>query len=350
MNRRRFLKYSGTVAAVVGASALGLDYYLRHSPSTMTPITSTTVSSELTASSSTSTQAVQLASLQGRLFFDYNGNGVQDGEEPAVTGAAIQLRDLAGAIIAETFTDSSGDYKLEDIKAGSYRVRVVADKRFGYMCMSLSEFRKVSEDYDIPLRDSGKMDIGLMEGFLTLPLPSKTKYSIGRYYDWDPDPETSLWWNGRIGNEPWNHSGIDYDTKEGEDVVAPAPGELYPIERGPQGQLSLGLYHPSAGLSTCYNHLSKVLNKTYVTRGEKIAETGSTGASYPHLHFNTATKIVNHDAFLDPYRPLFAVKKKNNGYWAREQGKDFWQTVFAETNPNLENFWTKDNEPQYATT
>jgi hypothetical protein len=28
-------------------------------------------------------ETVRLASLHGRLFFDYNGNAVQDGEEPA---------------------------------------------------------------------------------------------------------------------------------------------------------------------------------------------------------------------------------------------------------------------------
>jgi hypothetical protein len=147
LNRRKFLKYAGTSAAVVGASALGLNYFSQQSPLMMISTTSTTLVPRRTTTSvslSTSTESVQLASLQGGLFFDYNGNGVQDGEEPAVTGAAIQLRDLVGAIIAETFTDSSGDYKLEDIKAGSYRVRVVADKRFGYMCMSPSEFGKVS--------------------------------------------------------------------------------------------------------------------------------------------------------------------------------------------------------------
>jgi hypothetical protein len=32
MDRRRFLKYAGATAAVVGVSALGLDYVLRPSP------------------------------------------------------------------------------------------------------------------------------------------------------------------------------------------------------------------------------------------------------------------------------------------------------------------------------
>jgi len=116
MNRRRFLKYAGATAAVVGASTLGLDYLSKQSPSSVTPTTSTTTTRQLTTTSSvsnTSTQTTQLASLQGRLFFDYNGNGIQDGEEPPVAGALVQLKDSTGTVIAETLTDSSGDYKLD---------------------------------------------------------------------------------------------------------------------------------------------------------------------------------------------------------------------------------------------
>jgi len=351
VDRRRFLKYAGATAAVVGASALGLGYLSPQSPSIVGSTASATATTKLTTASSDTSS--QLASLRGRLFFDHNGNGVQDGEEPSVPGALVQLKDYVyGKVVAETLTDSSGDYRLEDVRMGDYNLHIstehLSHQGFRYMCRSPDEFRPVTEDYNAQLHGSVTMDVGLMEGFLTLPVSPETEYRIGRFYDWDPDPKKSLWWNGRTGNEPWNHSGIDYDTREGEDVVAPAPGKLYPIERGPQGQLSLGLHHPDAELSTCYNHLSKVLNKVYVARGEKIAETGSTGASYPHLHFNTAKKISNYDAFLDPYRPLFALNKKNNGYWARHQGNDVWQAVVSDTNPNLDNFWTKDNDPQYS--
>jgi len=98
MNRRRFLKYAGATAAAVGASALGLSYISQQSPSMVSPTASTTstarelttTSSSLSSSLSSSTEAIQLASLQGKLFFDYNGNGVQDAGEPAVQGASAQ--------------------------------------------------------------------------------------------------------------------------------------------------------------------------------------------------------------------------------------------------------------------
>lgn len=48
MNRRRFLKYTGTSAAIVGASALGLDYALK--PELSQPTQVTTATSKLTTS------------------------------------------------------------------------------------------------------------------------------------------------------------------------------------------------------------------------------------------------------------------------------------------------------------
>ena len=49
--------------------------------------------------------------MYGKLFFDYNANGIQNAGEPAVAGASVQLKDNAGSVIAGTLTDSSGDYK-----------------------------------------------------------------------------------------------------------------------------------------------------------------------------------------------------------------------------------------------
>ena len=42
----------------------------------------------------------------------------QDGEEPAVAGALVQLEDNAGKVIAETLSDSSGDSKPRDSQCG----------------------------------------------------------------------------------------------------------------------------------------------------------------------------------------------------------------------------------------
>jgi len=236
MNRRRFLKYSGATAALVGASALGIEYFAR-SPWILNP-SQTIMSSQLMTSSASLSTSTQLASLEGRLFFDYNGNGKQDGEEPAVAGALVQLKDYVyGKVVAETLTDSSGDYRFEDIKVRYsgmdyvYLHLSVGNSRLRYMCRSPGEFRAVTDDYGVPLQENVRMDIGLMEGFLTLPMSGKSRCEIDRFYDRNPDPDKYLWWNGRSGYDRglkrgWspNHRGIDYYIEEGEPLLAQAPG------------------------------------------------------------------------------------------------------------------------------
>jgi hypothetical protein len=89
INRRRFLEYAGATAAVVGGTVLGLDLLPTQQSNpigkTATSSTSSTViTSSLTLASSAK---AQLASLSGRLFFDYNGNGKQEDNEPSIGDA-----------------------------------------------------------------------------------------------------------------------------------------------------------------------------------------------------------------------------------------------------------------------
>ena len=371
MNRRRFLKYAGASAAVVGASALGLDY-LVNSPRIPVQQTSGTLmstSSILSAASvsATSSSSAQLVSLQGRLFFDYNGNGKQDAGEPAVVGASVQLKDSAGGVIAQTLTDSSGDYKLEDVKTGTYRLHVgvqqFSDKRLRYMCRSPDEIRAVTDDYNVLLRGITRVDVGLMEGLITLPLLKETKIEISNLYDWDPRVEHVKWWDGTVlvpgDTDPVpyrtgfdNHSGIDYSIEVGSPIVAPAPGIVRDCQIGPQGQLGVQIYHDSIDFWTFYNHLSRidVQMGQRVSRGQKFAESGESGTTFPHLHFNT--KWVDTDGsfgFFDFYRHVFPIDEESSGFWSLRSDTEgqVWRKYPKEKNPNLLGYWTKDNDPQY---
>jgi len=368
LDRRRFLKYAGATAAVVGGSALGLNYIVGQSPSTVVPTTSTTLTRQQTAASaslSTSAQAVQLTSLDGRLFFDYNGNGIQDGEEPAVAGVLVQLKDYVyGKVVAETLTDSSGDYKLEDIKAGFYSLHVgvdhLSDERLRYMCTSPDEFRAVTDDYRLSIREDTLMDVGLMEEFLTLPLALNTTYKVGRYYDWDPDIGHVKWWNGKAYN--WtnargkgaddNHTGIDFDAREETQVVAPAPGTILSAGVGPNPEsLAIDIQH-DLGFKTSYNHLSKTLVSAgqRVSRGQTIGLVGSTGTFYSHLHFELYQPWSEGPTIFDPYRPTFTTAEDQSGCWALKGREQYWLHLSPDNNPNLMNYWTKDNDPRHPLT
>ena len=366
LNRRRFLKYAGATAAVVGASALGLNYISQQSPSTVTPTTSTIVSSELTASSSASTQVVQLASLHGRLFFDHNGNGVQDGKEPAVAGALVQLRDYAGSVIAETLTDSSGDYKLEDVRTGTYRLHLgvdhISDKKFRYMCRSPDEVRLVNDDYQLSLLEGGIwVDIGLMEGLLTLPMDN-SDYLLFSYVDLDHriGSVRNFSGNKRLadGEHPGTedqHQGIDYTMPCGRNLIAMAPGEVMQSEGGIEYARYVRIKHKIGDqmFITEYGHNSTNLVKIgdVVRRGQVVALSGDNNGPekvIPHVH--TSLWQIPKDHWRNPIEYIFGVLPKvqyPNGKWVPVVLDLYRDEVDSQGSPG---YWTKDNDPKYATT
>jgi murein DD-endopeptidase MepM/ murein hydrolase activator NlpD len=372
MDRRRFLRYAGATAAVVGASALGLDYLSQPSPLSESPTTLMPMRRESTTtkvSSASSTESAQLASLQGRVFFDYNGNGVQDGEEPAVSNAVVQLRrDPNSNATAETVTDSAGDYQLEDFPTGSYRLYVLPEeKKFRYMCRSAEEFRDLSNGYDLSLDESGKMDIGLMEGFLTSPFNRNKTYrfdffdelDIPAFVDLDHRPKHIRDWRG--GQQTYDgHRGTDFVAEERTEIFAAAPGRIFFAWNGWPNKPSWGdqndtwkngnsviVYHEN-GFWSSYNHLNSVaVNeaswgslKQSVKRGDLIGYMGYTGfrpdlvtpmtANQVHLHFQiTATELtVGNDR--DPFRDL---------YYGQHGDSPMSNSV---------SLWTVDNKLEYS--
>ena len=329
------MKYAGATAAVVGASALGLSYVSTQNPSTVNQTTSTTLASEL--STTRLTQSVELASLQGRLFFDYNGDGKQDTGEPVVVGALAQLKDSAGKVAVETLTDSSGDYKLEDVRTGSYELHLgvdhFSDKQFTYMCTSIDEFRAVADGYDLSLAADSTVNIGLIEGFLTLPLKRGTSLRYNAYFD---DDSTSRMkdWKGR-SNTVNGHEGTDFGVPVGTPVFSAAPGTVkYVDDWGPVGIFVILSHDANArSMSTLYAHLSRsnVREGQKVKRGERLGESGEDRTHPgPHLHFELDFGFHGSPSRGSPYQPV-----------------DPFRAVW---NPTAIGYWTKDNDPKYANT
>jgi hypothetical protein len=61
-----------------------------------------------------------------RVWFDYDGNKIQDTGEPGLNGVTIELRDSSGTLIATATTSGNGNYTFANLPAGSYTVTVVA--------------------------------------------------------------------------------------------------------------------------------------------------------------------------------------------------------------------------------
>jgi LPXTG-motif cell wall-anchored protein len=72
------------------------------------------------------------ASLGDRVWYDVNGNALQDPNEPGVGGVVVQLLDATGAVIATTVTTvpsfasdpAAGTYSFENLTPGAYTVVV----------------------------------------------------------------------------------------------------------------------------------------------------------------------------------------------------------------------------------
>lgn len=104
----------------------------------------------------------------------------------------------------------------------------------------------------------------------------------------------------RWGNE--HHSGIDLGGKIGDPIIASFEGVVkYAGWKGGYGNVVI-LSHGS-GVETLYAHASKVTCSTgqRVSKGDKIAEVGSTGRSTgPHIHFELRNngKAINPISYM----------------------------------------------------
>ncbi len=61
-----------------------------------------------------------------RVWFDVDGDGVQDAGEAGISGVTLELLNGAGQVIATESTNSSGGYLFDGLADGTYTVRVVA--------------------------------------------------------------------------------------------------------------------------------------------------------------------------------------------------------------------------------
>jgi lipoprotein NlpD len=99
--------------------------------------------------------------------------------------------------------------------------------------------------------------------------------------------------------------GIDIGGKLGEPVVASAAGRVTYVGSGIPGLGKLVVIKHDSGFITVYAHNRDigVKEQQVVTRGQKIAELGSTDADRPKLHF----QIRKGAAAVDPMRYLPAL-------------------------------------------
>lgn len=298
---------------------------------------------------------VPMYTLSGTVFFDYNGNGLRDEGEPTLADVIVQ----SGESITTSLAD--GSYLLDNIPLGEIHLEIIKD---GFPFVALSLLHVLTAD-DIPLNITGdtQFDIGLMEGWMTLPFETEGDAWIGNYVDLDyqlgsvrtyADEHPHPFPKGP--NIDDNHQGIDWLADEDTPIRAVGPGVVIEVDgMAPNGALHLHILHHlgSRAFVTHYGHYSAstVNLGDEVARGQVIALVGKTGAQIPHLHLGLWE--VPPEFEPDQTREIFDYIRTNILTVPYPDGDEVHGVLdpFRDVlDPHSESFWTVDNSPQYAPT
>lgn len=152
----------------------------------------------------------QLAAVGDLVWFDADGDGLQDVGEPGVSGVVVELYDAAGAVLLDsTITDGSGLYLFDGLAPGSYRLRFVAPAG---TALTVPNAPGGAD------RDSDADPISGMTGTITL-----TSGQI------DLDRDAGIYQPLRLGNQVWEDLDNDglYEPADGEPGISGVEISLY---------------------------------------------------------------------------------------------------------------------------
>ena len=88
------------------------------------------------------------------VWIDWNGNGVQDANEPGIPGVTVKLLNSGGNVIATTTTNSSGNYSFTNLSPSTYQVQFVLPS--GYVYTKYLQGTNTAVDSNANPANSGK--------------------------------------------------------------------------------------------------------------------------------------------------------------------------------------------------
>ncbi|MFK7973103.1 MAG: SdrD B-like domain-containing protein, partial [Bacteroidia bacterium] len=101
-----------------------------------------------TTTTVTVSAATNCGSIGDFVWEDTNGNGKQGGNEPGISGVTVTLYTCAGAQVATTTTNASGNYSFNNLAAGSYYV-IVSGLPAGYAFTTQNTGGDTAKDSDV---------------------------------------------------------------------------------------------------------------------------------------------------------------------------------------------------------
>jgi hypothetical protein len=277
--------------------------------------------------------------LYGKIFFDYNGNGIQEKDEPPVPNVVVALD---GKNV--TATNSTGGYVVNDV-VGAHMIRPYQPgnftytygyatrlANFRYMCESDAEYRSIKDSYTLQVGNDTRKDIGLMEGFLTMPFSRGTVEYARRLYVDISDGSRLIDWQGSsqtYQRDSYKHQGIDYLIAKMTPIIAAAPGDITGYEINNKDGHALWIGH-NEGYYTVYAHLLVIVkSKGPVKRGELVGFSGYSSNGDEHLHFELEKPLVPQNkpymSPVDPYRSLVPPLGSPLSLWTKDNDPQFPQ-------------------------
>jgi murein DD-endopeptidase MepM/ murein hydrolase activator NlpD len=321
---------------------------------------------------------------QPNLFFDVNGSGLHEPGEPGLAGFVVCMEDSDFC----TTTDSHGRFSLDagegervslgvtdpSASSSSTAMRYV-NKWLGSKTIPAHEVngvavpeQQLNETEVFPITEridivnSSDMQIGLMHGFLTGPVPDGSISEQTKYVDVDYRLGFVRRWDGITSGRslPDQHPGIDYHGALGTPILAAAPGTV--IATGSDGGgARLGHAIGRQRFATDYGHTSSVCVEpwTQVERGQVIAYMGNAGTVLVHLHFELwplppSSQISNQtviDFIFDPARWPWIPTPSGGEF---PSGLDPYRDISGQPRPYADlvpqvsaGYWVVDNEPYF---
>ncbi len=315
-------------------------------------------------------QPVQLYTIQGTIFHDYNGDGIKQDTEPPIPKVELDLSSPNQFWLPEPWTysriyhtyrvqlqtDVNGKYSIQ-IPADEYTMYVNGNNTLGfnhqpfrYISISRAEFRKITEPLLLNVVGNTTFDVALMQGFLTLPFGPDTKFlganqfGIESYVDLNNGIGWARNWKGNTGQTYDGHTGIDFYMEENTPILAAAPGVvlgsflLEPIRGTAVVIQHESPYYKYKNISTAYARLNRIDVKVgdEVKRGDLIGLSGRT---------KEPSNIFYNGEYL--YLSILLLNSWGSAEYSLDGNyTDAWRDI-SDKSIHAISFWTKDNDPQY---
>ncbi|KAA0259632.1 MAG: choice-of-anchor A family protein [Chlorobiota bacterium] len=153
----------------------------------------------------------QVGSIGDKVWFDTNGNGVQDGGEAGIDDVTVKLYDCNNTLISTTTTDANGNYLFSNLPAGDYYVKFELPNGLVFTTKDAGGNDATDSDADETTGKTACYTLGAGENNLTL----------------DAGLKNEPVYPASIGDKVWEDTDKDGIQDAGENGIANVTVKLY---------------------------------------------------------------------------------------------------------------------------